>query len=182
MASRMFLDGVNDYHGYQVTVTRFTSAYDSSESGRTAAKHWGTIKTPEGESVEMDGMTTPEIKKMIEKLSNGDVAYTATDYARDGVRKSSEIKELENAIETNKKFGLPTETLESLLAEKIAEDEANRAEKRRISAEERKRINGIKKQIKELEKAIEVNKKHGLDTIALETKIDELRAEIESES
>ena len=60
----------------------------------------------------------------------------------------------------------------------MVELEAKIAEKRRISAEERERIKEVKKQIKELEKSVETNRKFGFDTVALETKIDELRAEI----
>ena len=165
-------------NGFSVSIARYTSAYATSATARNCARFWGIITPPDGGDVIESpdkGWTVGQIDKIVGVTEKKDYSNRGS-----GGGKSAKIKALENAININKEYGLPTDELESLLAQAIAEDEANRAEKKRLSAEERERIKAIKKKIKELTKAMELNREYGLDTAGLETKIAELQAEIES--
>jgi predicted RNase H-like nuclease (RuvC/YqgF family) len=149
-SSRFFQDGVNSYNGFVVNVVRFVGAYDSSESGRTAAKHWGTIETPDGEIIDMGvkGMTTPQIKKKIEKLSGGDVQYTARDYNRGGDGGANkELNQLMKLREQLESVGIDTAELDAKIEAKQAEIEANR--QRDTNAP---RIKELRKKIAKMEK------------------------------
>ena len=177
MASmRTFQDGVNQYNGFKVTVVRFVSAYDSSESGRTAAKHWGTIETTDGEIIDMGvkGMTTPQIKKKIEQLSGGGVRYTAREYNRGG--ESGGNKELNQMIKLREQLesiGMSSEELDAKIEAKKAEIEANR--QRNDNAP---RIKEIQKEMKKLEKIKESLESIGMDTTAIVEKIVALESEL----
>lgn len=177
MASmRTFQDGVNQYNGFKVTVVRFVSAYDSSESGRTAAKHWGTIETPDGEIIDMGvkGMTTPQIKKKIEQLSGGGVRYTAREYNRGGESGGNkELNQLMKLREQLESIGMSTDELDAKIEAKKAEIEANR--QRNDNAP---RIKEIKKEMKKLEKIKESLESIGLDTTAIVEKIVALESEL----
>ena len=164
-------------NGFSVSIARYTSAYATSATARNCARFWGIITPPDGGDVIESpdkGWTVGQIDKIVGVTEKKD--YSNRGGAGGG--KSAKIRALEGAIATNKEYGLPTDELESLLAQAIAEDEANRAEKKRLSAEERERIKAIKKKIKELTKAMELNREYGLDTTGLESKIAELQAEI----
>lgn len=166
-------------NGFSVSIARYTSAYATSATARNCARFWGIITPPDGGDViesPDNGWTVGQIDKIVGCTDKKDYSNRGGS----GGGKSAKIRALEGAIATNKEYGLPTDELESLLAQAIAEDEANRAEKKRLSAEERERIKAIKKKIKELTKAMELNREYGLDTTGLESKIAELQAEIES--
>lgn len=179
MASmRTFQDGVNQYNGFKVTVVRFVSAYDSSESGRTAAKHWGTIETPDGEIIDMGvkGMTTPQIKKKIEQLSGGGVRYTAREYNRGGESGGNkELNQLMKLREQLESIGMSTDELDAKIEAKKTEIEANR--QRNDNAP---RIKEIQKEIRKLSKIAEQLVSVGLDTSAIADKILVLGREMES--
>lgn len=172
---RTFQDGVNQYNGFKVTVVRFVSAYDSSESGRTAAKHWGTIETPDGEIIDMGvkGMTTPQIKKKIEQLSGGGVRYTAREYNRGESGGNKELNQLMKLKEQLESIGMSTSELDAKIEAKQAEIEANR--QRNDNAP---RIKEIKKEMKKLEKIKESLESIGLDTTAIVEKIVALESEL----
>lgn len=164
-------------NGFSVSIARYTSAYQTSENGRNCARFWGVITPESGDIIESPdkGWTVTQIDKIVGNTEKKDYSNRSG-----GGGKSSKIKKLESAIATAQEFGLPTDELESLLAQAIAEDEANRLAKRIVSEAERERIKAIKKKIKGLEKAMETNREYGLDTAGLEAKIAELQAEIES--
>lgn len=167
--------GTTEKNGYEVEITRYTSAYQNADNSRICAKYYGRITSENGDVVESPehGWTVGDIDKIVGNTEK-------RIYNRGGsTGESQAIKKLRAAIATNEEFGLPTEQLESMLKEKIAELEASRVEKRRLSAEERERIKTIKARIRKLEKAIEVHKENGLDYVALENAIAELQAEIE---
>lgn len=129
MASkRFFQDGRNEFNGFVVNVVRFVGAYDSSESGRTAAKHWGTIETPDGEIIDMGvkGMTTPQIKRKIEQLSGGSVRYEAREYNRGESGSNKELNQLLKLRESLESIGMSTSELDAKIEAKKAEIEANR--------------------------------------------------------
>lgn len=175
-SSRFFQDGRNEFNGFVVNVVRFVSAYDSSESGRTAAKHWGTIETPNGEIIDMgvNGMTTPQIKKKIEKLSGGDVQYTARDYNRGGDgggnKELNQLMKLRDSLES---LGMSTAELDAKIEAKKAEIEANR---NRVN--NAPRIKEIRKEMKKLEKIKESLESIGMSSIEVEEKIVALESEL----
>lgn len=178
MASmRTFQDGVNHYNGFKVTVVRFVGAYDSSESGRTAAHHWGTIETPDGEVIDMGikGMTTTQIKKKIEKLSGGYVRYTAREYNRGESGGNKELNQLMKLKEQLESIGMSTDELDAKIEAKKAEIEANR--QRNDNAP---RIKEIQKEIRKLSKIAEQLVAVGMDTSAIADKILVLGQEMES--
>lgn len=173
---RTFQDGVNQYNGFKVTVVRFVSAYDSSESGRTAAKHWGTIETPDGEIVDMGvkGMTTPQIKKKIEQLSGGGVRYSAREYNRGGDGGSNkELNQLMKLKEQLESIGMSTDEIDAKIEAKQAEIEANR--QRNDNAP---RIKEIKKEMKKLEKIKESLESIGMSADEVCAKIVALESEL----
>ena len=177
MASkRFFQDGRNEFNGFVVNVVRFVSAYDSSESGRTAAKHWGTIETPDGEIIDMGvkGMTTPQIKKKIEKLSGGGVRYEAREYNRgESASGNKELNQLMKLKEQLESIGMDTSELDTKIEAKKTEIEANR--QRNDNAP---RIKEIKKEMKKLEKIKESLESIGMDTTAIVEKIVALESEL----
>lgn len=176
MASmRTFQDGVNQYNGFKVTVVRFVSAYDSSESGRTAAKYWGTIETPDGEIIDMGvkGMTTPQIKKKIEQLSGGGVRYTAREYNRGESGGNKELNQLMKLKEQLESIGMSTSELDAKIEAKQAEIEANR--QRNDNAP---RIKEIKKEMKKLEKIKESLESIGMSADEVWAKIVALESEL----
>lgn len=176
MASmRTFRDGVNQYNGFKVTVVRFVGAYDSSESGRTAAKHWGTIETPDGEIIDMGvkGMTTPQIKKKIEQLSGGSVRYEAREYNRGESGGNKELNQLMKLREQLESIGMSTDELDAKIEAKKTEIEANRQ-----CNDNAPRIKEIKKEMKKLEKIKEPLESIGKDTTAIVEKIVALESEL----
>lgn len=176
MASmRTFQDGVNHYNGFKVTVVRFVGAYDSSESGRTAAKHWGTIETPDGEVIDMGikGMTTPQIKRKIEQLSGGSVRYSAREYNRGDGGGNKELNQLMKLKEQLESIGMSTSELDDKIEAKKAEIEANRQR-----TDNAPRIKEIKKEMKKLEKIKESLELIGMDTTAIVEKIVSLESEL----
>ena len=176
MASmRTFQDGVNHYNGFKVTVVRFVGAYDSSESGRTAAHHWGTIETPDGEVIDMGikGMTTPQIKKKIEQLSGGGVRYEAREYNRGESGGNKELNQLMKLRESLESIGMSTSELDAKIEAKKAEIEANR--QRNDNAP---RIKEIKKEMKKLEKIKESLESIGMSTTEIVEKIVSLESEL----
>lgn len=178
MASkRFFNDGRNEYNGFVVNVVRFVSAYDSSESGRTAAKHWGTIETPDGEIIDMGvkGMTTPQIKKKIEQLSGGGVRYTAREYNRGESGGNKELNQLMKLKESLESLGMSTDELDAKIEAKKAEIEANR--QRNDNAP---RIKEIQKEIRKLSKIAEQLSAMGMDTNEVANKILALGQEMQS--
>jgi predicted RNase H-like nuclease (RuvC/YqgF family) len=175
-SSRFFNDGVNNYNGFVVNVVRFVGAYDSSESGRTAAKHWGTIETPDGEIIDMgvSGMTTPQIKKKIEKLSGGDVQYTAREYNRGGNGDSNkELNQLLKLRVSIESLGMNTDELDAKIEAKKAEIEAHRQRN-----DNSQRIKEINKEIKKLQKIATQLESVGMDVSQVTAKINDLEEEL----
>lgn len=178
MASmRTFQDGRNEFNGFVVNVVRFVGAYDSSESGRTAAKHWGTIETPDGEIIDMGvkGMTTPQIKKKIESLSGGGVRYTAREYNRGESGGNKELNQLMKLKEQLESIGMSTSELDAKIEAKKAEIEANRQR-----TDNAPRIKEIQKEIRKLSKIAEQLVAIGMDTSEIANKILVLGQEMES--
>jgi hypothetical protein len=174
MASkRFFQDGENLYQGYVIVVNRFTSAYDNGGNSRIAAKHWGIIRTPDGEEIALVGKTTNQIKKMITQLSGGGVAYSARDYARGG--ESSELKQLIKAKETLESLGLCTAEIDEKIEAKKSEIEANRNRE-----DNTKLIKTIRKEIAKMGKAREQMISLGCSTSELDSKIAALEEQINS--
>lgn len=174
MASkRFFQDGENLYQGYVIVVNRFTSAYDNGGNSRIAAKHWGIIRTPDGEAIALVGKTTNQIKKMITQLSGGGVAYSARDYARGG--ESTELNQLIKAKETLESLGMCTAELDAKIEAKKAEIEANRNRE-----DNTKKIKALRKEIAKIEKAREQMISLGCSTTELDSKIAALEERINS--
>lgn len=173
---RTFQDGRNEYNGFVVNVVRFVGAYDSSESGRTAAKHWGTIETPDGEIIDMGvkGMTTPQIKKKIESLSGGGVRYTAREYNRGGESGANkELNQLVKLKEQLESIGMSTDELDAKIEAKKAEIEANRQRNNNSQ-----RIKEIQKEIKKLLKIATQLESVGMVSSQVNEKINDLEEEL----
>lgn len=113
---RTFADGINEMNGYVINVIRFVGAYQNGANSRIAAKHWGTITTPDGEVIEMgeSGMSTPQIKKII-----GGETKT---YNRNG--KSGELKQLESLKSQLESLGMSTAEVDAKIEAKKAEIDA----------------------------------------------------------
>lgn len=101
--SRSFNDGVNEINGFVVNVIRFVGAQQVSATSRIAARHWGTITTPDGVVIDMgeSGMTTPQIKKIV-----GGV----TKHYNIG---SSELRSLNQLCEQLESLGMSTAELDA---------------------------------------------------------------------
>lgn len=157
--NRFFQDGMNEYQGYKVNVVRFVGAYGNNGQSRIAAHHWGTITTPSGEIIEMgqNGMTTTEIKKKIERLSQGCVGYTAREYNRGGEQKSSSrLRELIKAKSTLEKLGMSTYDIDQKITEEreriveLANNEYLKQEALKEKKELSKRMDKLMKTIEKL--------------------------------
>ena len=179
---RFFQDGDNQYNGYTIRVNRFTSAYDNGSNSRIAGKHWGSIITPDGSIVSMgdSGMTTTQIKKMVEKLSNGDVCYSARLYNRAGSNQgeSAKVKQLIRAKEALIACGMDVSELDAKIDAARAEAEAIKAESAAASAAEKARIKSIKAEIKKLKAAQSAMAACGCSTAEVDAKIETLEASI----
>lgn len=162
--SRSFNDGMNEVNGFVVNVIRFVGAQQVSATSRVAARHWGTITTPDGVVIDMgeSGMTTPQIKKII--------GGRAREYNRGD---SGELKKLNQLREQLESLGMSTAELDAKIE----------AEKERISAIVSRNaatteIKRIEKEIKQLDKAKAQLESLGLSTTEVTWKIADLEAQI----
>lgn len=168
---RFFQDGINNLeNGFVVNVVRFTSAYDNGVNSRIAAKHWGTIITPDGVEISMGdaGMTTPQIKKLC--------GLASKPYNND----SKKLRELKSALETLQNLGLDTSNVEAKIAEIKDAEAERRAEIERDMREKSEAYRSLKKQIKELNKSRETLVNAGIDTTDLDGKIAELTERLDN--
>lgn len=163
---RTFQDGINNVNGYIINVIRFVGAYQNGANSRIAAKHWGTITTPDGVVIEMgeSGMTTPQIKKIIGGESRS--------YNRG--EGNSEIKKLESLKSQLEQLGMDTAEVDAKIEAKKAEIEAerNRADN---SAE----IKKLEKEIKKLDKVKQQLESLGLSTEEIDSRYERIRSQIE---
>lgn len=170
---RTFVDGINEINGFVVNVIRFVGAQQISETSRHAAKHWGTITKPDGTEISMgeDGMTTPQIKKIVGMS-------TTKVYNRQGCG-SGEIKQLETLKSKLAELGMSTDEIDAKIEAKKAEIEAEKASKAE-SSENQKKIKSLNKEIKKLDKVREELESLGLSTSDVNAKIEAIRSEIEA--
>lgn len=171
---RTFVDGINEINGFVVNVIRFVGAQQISETSRHAAKHWGTITKPDGTEISMgeDGMTTPQIKKIVGM-------DTTKVYNRQGGGGSGEIKQLETLKSKLAELGMSTDEIDAKIEAKKAEIEAEKANKAE-STEKQKKIKSLNNEIKKLDKVREELESLGLSTLDVNGKIEAIRAEIEA--
>ena len=163
---RTFADGINNMNGYVINVIRFVGAYQNGANSRIAAKHWGTITTPDGEVIEMgeSGMTTPQIKKII--------GCESKSYNRVGI--NGEIKKLEQLKSQIESLGMSTAEVDAKIEAKKAEiEEANNR------VDNSKEIKRLEKEIKKLDKVKQQLESLGLSTEEIDSRYGRLRSQIE---
>lgn len=166
--------GTNQKNGYVVEITRYTSAYQNADNSRICAKFYGRITSENGDVVESPdaGWTVGDIDKIV-----GNTEKRV--YNRGGgTGESSRLRELKKMMAMNEKFGFDTTAIAAEIEKQVAEDEANREAKTKVTAENRAKINSLKKSLRELTKIFEKNREFGFDTIAIETKMGEIKAEL----
>lgn len=178
-------------NGFSVAITRYVGAQQISATNRQCARFWGTITPEEGESLVSpeQGWTVGQIDKIVGNTDKKDYSNRGTGERTTG--ESQEIRKLRTAIATLESAGLPTDEAESKLNELIAQEEANRelrkaeieaerAARKAQSAENREKKKELNKAIKAIKASIETMEAMGLDTIALQNKLDEKLSELES--
>lgn len=163
--SRSFNDGMNEVNGFVVNVIRFVGAQQVSATSRVAARHWGTITTPDGVVIDMgeSGMTTPQIKKLVGASTKH---YNFGEFG-------GEIKKLEKLKSQLESMGMSTTELDAKIE----------AEKERISAIVSRNaatteIKRIEKEIRQLDEAKAQLESLGLSTTEVVSKIADLEAQI----
>lgn len=166
--SRSFNDGTNEVNGFVVNVIRFVGAQQVSATSRVAARHWGTITTPDGVVIDMGelGMTTPQIKKIL--------SATTKPYNRG---ESAELKKLNQLREQLVSLGMDTAEVDARIEEEQERIEAAKASKEE-SSENQKKIKALNKEIKQLDKAKVQLESFGLSTTEVTWKIADLEAQI----
>lgn len=164
---RTFADGVNQMNGYEINVIRFVGAYQNGANSRIAAKHWGTITTPDGEVIDMgeSGMTVTQIKRI--------VGGETRSYNRKG--ESSEIKKLQNLKSQLESLGMSTAEVDAKIEAKKAEIEA---ERNRV--DNSVEIKKLEKEIKKLDKVKQQLESLGLSTEEIDSRCEQLRSQIEA--
>ena len=168
---RTFQDGLNEMNGYKIEVIRFVGAQQVGESSRIAAKHWGTITTPDGEVIQMGdkGMTVTEIKKIIGGATRS--------YNRSGQNgEIGKLMKLKAALEAN---GLATADVDAKIEQLKAEQEA-KSEADKLSVENQKKVKKIQKEIKKLDKLVAQTESLGVSADAIKAKIALMYADIEA--
>ena len=173
--------GTTIVNGFSVAITRYVGAQQITQTNRKCARYWGTITPEEGESVisPEDGWAVGQIDKIVNNTDKRDYSNRGTG-ERINSSESSDVKRLRAAIATLEAAGLPTDEAQSKLSELIAQDEANREQRKAASAENRAKKKELNKAIKAIKASIETMEAVGLDTIALKNKLDEKIAELES--
>lgn len=166
--------GKTEINGYEVEIIRYIGAQQISETNRKAACFWGKITTPECEEI-----LSPESGwgcKDIDRIVGNTERMT---YNRGGsTGESSKVRELKKMLAMNEKFGFDTTAISAEIEKQVAEDEANREAKAKMTAENRAKISSLKKSLRELTKIFNKNREFGFDTIAIESKMDEIKAEL----
>ena len=162
--SRSFSDGMNEVNGFVVNVVRFVGAQQVSATSRVAARHWGTITTPDGVVIDMgeSGMTTPQIKKII--------GGRTREYNRGD---SGELKKLNQLREQLESLGMSTAELDAKI-----ESEKARIEEEKSRLSHVTEIRELEKEIKKLDKAKAQLESLGLSTTEVTWKIADLEAQI----
>lgn len=162
--SRSFNDGMNEVNGFVVNVIRFVGAQQVSATSRVAARHWGTITTPDGVVIDMgeSGMTTPQIKKI--------VGGRTREYNRG---ESGELKKLHQLREQLESLGMSTTELDAKI-----EAEKARIEEEKNRIDNSSEIKRFEKEIKKLDKAKAQLESLGLSTTEVTWKIADLEAQI----
>lgn len=166
--------GKTEINGYVVEIIRYIGAQQISKKNRKAACFWGKITTPECEEVlsPESGWGCKDIDRIV-----GNTAKKV--YNRGGsTGESSKVRELKKMLSMNEKFGFDTTAIAAEIEKQVAEDEANREAKAKMTAENRAKINALKKKIRDLNKLAEKNRAFGFDTIGVDNMIDEIKAEL----
>ena len=184
--------GTTTINGFSVAISRYVGAQQITPTNRKCARYWGTITPEEGESIisPEDGWAVGQIDKIVNNTDKRDYSNRGTG-ERINNGESPEIKKLRAAIATLESAGLPTDEAQSKLNDLIAEEEANRealrqqreadrGAKKAASAENRAKKKELNKAIKAIKASIETMEAMGLDTIALQNKLDEKLSELES--
>ena len=187
-----YLVGTTRINGFVVEITRYVGAQQITPTNRKCARYWGTITTEEGESIisPEDGWVVGQIDKIVNNTDKRDYSNRGTG-ERINNGESPEIKKLRAAIVTLEAAGLPTDEAQSKLSELIAQEEANReqrkaeieaerAARKAASAKNRARKRELNKVIRAIKSSIETMEAVGLETIGLKSKLDEKIAELES--
>lgn len=173
--NRTFQDGISVVNGYEINVIRFVGAQQLSATSRHAARHWGTITTPDGEVISMGdaGMTTPDIKKIVGMTETKTYNRGSSSGAGSEINK---LMKLKSQLEEN---GLPTADVEAKI-EQIKAEQADKAEADRLSSENQKKVKQIQKEIKKLEKLVSQTESLGVNADSIKAKIALMYADIEA--
>lgn len=166
--------GRTEINGYVVEIIRHIGAQQITSTNRKAACFWGKITTPKCEEIlsPESGWGCKDIDRIV---GNTDRMV----YNRGGsTGESSKVRELKKMLEMNRKFGFDTIAISAEIEKQIAEDEANREAKAKMTAENRAKISSLKKSLRELTKIFDKNREFGFDTVAIEAKMDEIKAEL----
>lgn len=166
--------GKTEINGYVVEIIRYIGAQQISEKNRKAACFWGKITTPECEEIlsPESGWGCKDIDRIV-----GNTAKKV--YNRGGsTGESSKVRELKKMFAMNEKFGFDTTAIAAEIEKQVAEDEANREAKAKMTAENRAKISSLKKTLRELTKMCDKNREFGFDTISIEAKIAEIKVEL----
>lgn len=175
--NRTFQDGISVVNGYEINIIRFVGAQQVSATSRHAARHWGTITTPDGDVISMGdaGMTTPDIKKIVGMTETK--VYNRGSSSNGGG--SSEINKLMKLKSSLESMGLPTADVEAKI-EQIKAEQADKIEADRLSAENQKKVKQIQKEIKKLEKLVSQTESLGVDASSIKAKIALMYVDIEA--
>lgn len=170
---------INEVNGFKVELLRYTKACQDGTS--RAARFWGTITDSDGEvfTIPEQGFTVEQIDKKIgvtEKKS-----YNTSG----GGRTSPILRKLRKMRKDNEEMGLDVAEIDAKIAEiesaeakKADEEKANREAERAKKSENSAKIKELKKQLRKVDKVKKENEEMGFDTIAIDTKMDEIKAEL----
>lgn len=166
--------GKTEINGYVVEIIRYIGAQQITPTNRKAACFWGKITTPECEEIlsPESGWGCKDIDRIVGNTER-------MMYNRGGsTGESSKVRELKKMLAMNEKFGFDTTAIAAEIEKQVAEDEANREAKAKMTAENRAKISSLKKSLRELTKIFDKNREFGFDTIAIEAKMDEIKGEL----
>lgn len=172
---RSFGIGLQEINGYTVNVIRVQKAQHVGES-MYPARYFGDITSPDGSVRSMGdaGMTSPSIKRFIGLTLGPNPRHDGGSTSLSDKQLSS-LKRAKKALED---AGLPTDEVDTKIADREAEIDALKAERERISEAEKQARKAIKQQIAKLEKAARAMMSAGLDCEDITNKIAELKSQI----
>lgn len=170
---------INEVNGFKVELLRYTKACQDGTS--RAARFWGTITDSAGEifTIPEQGFTVEQIDKKI-----GVTAKKIYNTSGEG-RANPILRKLRKMRTEHEEMGLDVAEIDSKIAEieqadanKAAVEKAIREAERAKKSENSAKIKELKKQLRKVEKVKRDNEEMGFDIISIETKMDEIKAEL----